>query len=112
MIGWRPSRHRRLESAGVLGRVKAHASEGRGLDSPCALPLSRSCRCRDVVGRHLETGNVTTARQGKGQLWHRSTGPGPADAEPRPVEQAAPEEGALDRDATLLLVRRPMGGDR
>jgi hypothetical protein len=51
MIRWRPSRHQRLESAGVLGRVKAHASDGRGLDSPCALPLSRSCRCRDVVGR-------------------------------------------------------------
>ena len=46
MIGRQPSRHRPIESAGVLGRVKAHASDGRGLDSPCALPLFRSCRCR------------------------------------------------------------------
>ena len=31
MIRWRPSRHRRLESAGVLGRVKAHAGSCLGL---------------------------------------------------------------------------------
>ncbi len=49
VIGRLPPRHRALEGAGVLGRVKAVLRDGdHGLDSPCALPLPSSCRCRGV----------------------------------------------------------------
>jgi len=54
MTARRPSRQRPVESAGVLGRVKAKPASSHahgGLDSPCAFPLSRSCRRRDVMGR-------------------------------------------------------------
>ena len=32
---------------GVLGRVKAEPARPSGLDTPCALPPTLSCRCRD-----------------------------------------------------------------
>ena len=40
MIRWLPSRHRRLESAGVLGRVKAHAGSCLGLGGGLTYPAS------------------------------------------------------------------------
>ncbi len=50
MTHMQPSRHRQVQCAGVLGRVKAATVQGwlSGLDSPCALPPFRSCRCRDM----------------------------------------------------------------
>jgi hypothetical protein len=63
MIVHPPPRHRQTESAGVLGRVKAKpipSGDHGGLDSPCALPVSRSCRAVSNVP-HPERASILPA---------------------------------------------------